>query len=60
MLVSYIKHRKSFFHDLFSRSITWGYWGIQGVTSGYKGLQEGYRGLQEIRVAYEGLQKPVL
>ena len=28
---------KSFVRDLFSRSITWEYMGIQGVTRGYKG-----------------------
>ena len=39
MLVCYIKRRKSFFHDLFSRSMTWEYRGLQGVTGGYKGLQ---------------------
>ena len=32
-----IKRRKSFFHDLFSRSMTWEYWGLQRVTGGYKG-----------------------
>ena len=31
-LVSYIKRRKPFFHDLFSWSMTWEYRGIQGVT----------------------------
>ena len=39
MLVCYIKRRKSFFHDLFSRSIPWGYWVTQKVTRGYMGLQ---------------------
>ena len=38
-LVSYVRRRKSFFHDLFSRSITWEYRGLQGVTGGYKGFQ---------------------
>ena len=38
-LVCYLKRRKSFFHDLFSRSMTWEYQGIQGVTGGYNGLQ---------------------
>ena len=54
-LVCYIKRRKSFFHDLFSRSMTWeytrGYKGLQGVTRGYRGLQgvtRGYRGLQGV------------
>ena len=48
-LVCYIKRRKSFFHDLFSRSMTWEYMGLQGVTGGYKGLQGvtgGDKGLQ--------------
>ena len=50
-LVSCIKRRKSFFHDLFSRSMTWEYIWLQGVTGGYKGLQDvtrGYRALQGI------------
>ena len=50
-VVSYIRRRKSFFHDLFSRSITWGYRGLLGVTRGYKGLHgvtKGYRGLQGV------------
>ena len=50
-LVCYIKRRKSFFHDLFSRSLTWEYRGLQGVTGGYKGLQgvtRGHRGLQGV------------
>ena len=50
-LVSYIKRRKSFFPDLFSRSMTWEYTGLQWVTGGYKGLQgvtRGYRGLQGV------------
>ena len=68
-LVSYIKRRKSFFHDLFSRSITWEYRGLQGVTWGNKGLQavtrtykglhgvtRGYRGLQGVTRGYKGLQ----
>ena len=38
-LVYYIKRQKSFFHDLFSRSMTWEYRGLQGVKRGYKGLQ---------------------
>ena len=37
--VCYIKRLKSFFHDLFSRSMTWEYRGLLGVTGGYKGLQ---------------------
>ena len=50
-LVCYIQRRKSFFHDLCSRSMTWEYRGIQGVTGGYKWLQGvtwGYRGLQGV------------
>ena len=50
-LVCYIKSPKSFFDDLFSRSMKWEYRGLQGVTRGYRGLQgvtRGYRGLQRI------------
>ena len=36
---THIKRRKSFFHDLFLRSMTWEYRGLEGVTGGYKGLQ---------------------
>ena len=43
-LVCYIKRRKSFFHDLFLRSMTWECTGLQGVTRGYKGLQGVTRG----------------
>ena len=60
MLVCYIKRRKSLFHDLFSRSITWEYMGIQGVTWGYKGLQGvtgGYKGLQGVTRDYRCLQR---
>ena len=38
-LVCNIKRRKSFFHDLFSQSMTWEYRGLEGVTGGYKGLK---------------------
>ena len=58
-LVCYIKRRKSFFHDLFSRSMTWEYTGLQGVTRGYKGLQgvkRGYRGLQRVTRGDRGRQ----
>ena len=58
-LVSYIKRQKSFFHDLFSRSITWEYRGLQGVTGGYRGLQgitRGYKGLEGVTGGYKGLQ----
>ena len=50
-LFCYIKRRKSFFYDLFSRSMTWEYRRLQGVTGGYKGLQgvtRGYKGLQGV------------
>ena len=50
-LVCYIKRRKSFFHDLFSQSMTWEYRGLKGVTGCYKGLQgvtRGYKGLQGV------------
>ena len=68
ILVCYIKARKSLFHDLFSRSITWVYIGIhgdkevfkglQGVTGGYKGLQRvtgGYKELHGVTRGYKGL-----
>ena len=50
-LICYVKGRRSFFHDLFSGTITWEYRGLQGVTRGYKRLQGvtgGYKGLQEV------------
>ena len=56
-LVCYIKRRKSFFHDLFSRSMLWEYRGLQEVTGGYKGLQGvtgGYKGLQGVSRGYKG------
>ena len=56
-LVWYIKRRKSFFHDLFSRSMTSEYTGLQGVTGGYKGLQGvkgSYKGLQGVTRGYKG------
>ena len=69
-LVCLLKRRKSFFDDLFSLSITWGYKGLQGVTGGYRGLQgvtgvhwglqgvtEGYRGLQGVTGVHRGLQR---
>ena len=59
MLVCYIKRRKWLFHDLFSRSIAWGYMGIQEVTRGYRGLQVvtgGYKGLQGVTRGHKGLQ----
>ena len=58
-LVCYIKRRKSFFHDLFSRSMTWEYRGLQGVTGGYKGLQGvtgSYKGLQGVTGGDKGLR----
>ena len=59
-LVCYIKRRKSFFLDLFSRSMTWeyrGYMGLPGVTKGEKGLTKGYKGLQGLPRGYRGLQR---
>ena len=51
----YKNRRKSFFYDLFLRSMAWntgGLKGLQGVTGGYKGL----RGLQRVTGSYRGLQ----
>ena len=48
----YIKRQKTFFHDLFSQSMTWEYRGLRGVTWGYKGLH----GLQKVTGGYEGFQ----
>ena len=59
-LVCYIKRRKSFFDDLFSRSMTGEYRGFKGVTGGYKGLQGvtgGYKGLQGVTWGDKGLQR---
>ena len=50
-LVWYIKRQKSFFHDLFSRSMTWEYRGLHGVSRGYRWLQGvtmGDKGLQGV------------
>ena len=47
--VSYTKRIKLFFSDLFSRSITWEYWRLQGATGGYKGLQRVTRGDRELQ-----------
>ena len=44
--------RKSVFHDLFSRSITWGYWVTQEVTRAYMGLQGVTRELQRVTERY--------
>ena len=58
-LVCYIKRRKSFFHDLFSASMTWEYRGLLGVTAGYKGLQGvtgDYKRLQGVTGGDKGLQ----
>ena len=52
------KRSKIVFHDLFSRSITWDYRRLQGVTWGYMGLQRvtrGYRRLQGVTGGYKGL-----
>ena len=57
--VCYIKSPKSFFHDIFSRSMKWEYTWLQGVTKGYRGLQRvttGYRGLQGVTRGYKRLQ----
>ena len=59
-LVCYIKRQKSFFDDLFSRSVTWEYRGLQGVTGGYKGLKgvtRSYRGLQGVTGGDKGLHR---
>ena len=66
-LVSYInvKNRIFFFHDLLSRTITWGsrgYKGLQGFTAGYRWLQgllwvtEGYKWLHVVSRNYRGLE----
>ena len=58
-LVCYIKRPKSFFSDLFSRSMTWEYTGLQVITGGYKGLQGvtgGYKGLEGVTRGDKGLQ----
>ena len=44
---------------VFSRSMTWKYLGLHGVTLGYKGLQgvkRGYRGLQGVTRGDKGLR----
>ena len=54
----YINSRKSFMHDLFSRSMTWEYMGLPGVTGGYRGLQGvtwGYKGVQGVTGGDKGL-----
>ena len=67
MLVSYIKRRILFFHNLFSKSSKLryihedarGYKGLQAVTTGYNGLQgvtRGYRGLKGVTRGCKGLQ----
>ena len=65
----YIKGRRLFCYDLFSRSITWEYRGLQGVTWSYKGLQGvtgGYKGFpgvtggyEEVTRGYRGLQRTI-
>ena len=42
------KTSKIVFHNLFSRSMTWEYRGLQGLTGSYKGLQEVTDGLQRV------------
>ena len=57
MLVCYIKRGNSLSYDLFSRSKTWEYRGLQEVTRGYKGLQGvtgGYKRLQGVTGGYKG------
>ena len=52
------KTSKIVFHYLFSRTMTWEYRGLQGVTGGFKGLQGvtgGYKGLQGFTGGYKGL-----
>ena len=52
------KRSKIVFHDLLSRSITWEYRGLTGVTTGYRGLQgvtECYTELRGITGGYQGL-----
>ena len=52
------KTSKIVFSRLFSRSMTWEYRGLQGVTGGYKGLQGvtgGYRGLQGVTGGLQGV-----
>ena len=59
-LVCYIKRRKSFFHDLFSPSMTWEHMRLQTVTEGYKGLEgvtRGYKGWQGVTRGYRRLQR---
>ena len=61
-LICYVKGRRSFFHHLFSGTITWEYRGLQGVTRGYKRLQGvtgGYKGLQEVTRGDRGLQRTI-
>ena len=58
-LVCYIKRRESFFHDLFSPSMTWEYRGLKGVTGVYKGLQGvtgSYKRLQGVTGGDKGIQ----
>ena len=53
------KTSKIVFHDLFSRSKTWEYRGLQGVTRSYRGLRGvtgGYKGLQGVKGGDKGLQ----
>ena len=62
-LVCYIKRRKAFFYDLFSRFMTWEYKGLQGLTRGYRGYKllqgvtGGYKGLQGVKRGYNGLHR---
>ena len=50
----------AFFTIFFSRSMTWEYRGLQGVTRGYRGLQgvtRGYKGLQGVTRGDRGLTR---
>ena len=51
------KTSKIVFHHLFSRSMTWEYRGLPGVTRGYKGLQAVTRGYRGLQMGDTGLQR---
>ena len=42
-LVFYIKRQKSFFYDVFPRSIKWGYGRVTRGYKGFQGIRTGYR-----------------
>ena len=57
-----MKRGKSFFHNCFSRPMTWEYRGLQVVSRGYRGLQEvtkSYRGRQGVTMGEKGLQRVI-